>query len=103
MFCLWPAGSSEGVCRNLLFLKEDCRGASPVLFLIRTLKRYRNSHRVLRRLLLPLSLISISTALGVLLRTFRLLRPQGVRVAVNMAVVIQDLVVAILVRGEAIR
>ncbi|PON33904.1 hypothetical protein PanWU01x14_348860 [Parasponia andersonii] len=41
---------------------ENRRGASPVLFLIRTLKRGRNSYRVLRRLLLLLGLISISQA-----------------------------------------
>ncbi|PON63876.1 hypothetical protein PanWU01x14_128530, partial [Parasponia andersonii] len=65
---------------------EDRRGASQVLLLIRALRQGRNSHRVLRRLLLPLSLISISTALRVLLRTFRLLRLQGVRVGMDMAV-----------------
>ena len=47
------------VCRNLLFFKEDYKGASQVLFLIRTSRQSHNSHRVLRRLLLPLSLISI--------------------------------------------
>ena len=91
------------ICGNLLFLKEDRRGASQVLFLIRTLRHGRNSHKVLRRLLLPLSHISISTTLKVTLRTFRLLSPQGVRVGVVMAVVVQDLTAVVLVRGEATR
>ncbi|PON77029.1 hypothetical protein PanWU01x14_030380 [Parasponia andersonii] len=85
-------------CRNLLFLNR--RRASQVLFLIRTLRKCHNSHRVLCRLLLPLSLISISTTLRVILRTFRLLRPQGVKVGMDMAVLVQDPAAADLVKGE---
>ncbi|PON35157.1 hypothetical protein PanWU01x14_338650 [Parasponia andersonii] len=89
------------VCRNLLFLREDRRGASQVLILIRELKQGRNSHRVLRRLLLPVSLISIGIALRVSMRTFRLLRLQRVRVDMVLAIVVQDPAVAVLAREEA--
>ncbi|PON32641.1 hypothetical protein PanWU01x14_359580, partial [Parasponia andersonii] len=41
------------VCRNFLFLREDRRGASLVLFLIRILKQGCNSHRVLSQTFTP--------------------------------------------------